>query len=231
MNYAENKNQNNPMSFTLGRECLKYLVKLYGIKEINIPYYLCEAVRHALVEEECKPIFYHIDNNFMPDKEFSEDEYILYPNYFGICGQNAQNLAQKYPKLIVDNAHAYYDKPTGFACFNAGHKFGYKYSYLWLKNSPLQNIDIIKNDKILRKNEFLKLHEKYSSQNLLNIDTESIIAPFVYPLLIKSADEADKIVRFLNQEGKTIYRYWNQLPKNFNEYKFYSRLVPIPIIN
>ena len=148
-----------------------------------------------------------------------------------VYAQNAQNLAQKYPKLIVDNAHAYYDKPTGFACFNAGHKFGYKYSYLWLKNSPLQNIDIIKNDKILRKNEFLKLHEKYSSQNLLNIDTESIIAPFVYPLLIKSADEADKIVRFLNQEGKTIYRYWNQLPKNFNEYKFYSRLVPIPIIN
>ena len=39
-----------------------------------------------------------------------------------------------------------------------------------------------------------------------------------------------KVVEKLKKEGKTVYRYWNPLPKNYNEYKFYSRLVPIPIL-
>lgn len=220
------------LTFNLAREALGYIVNKYKVKEMRIPYYLCEVVRHTLVNEGCKPVFYHIDNNFFPTEEFNKDDYILYPNYWGICGKNVNKLAEKYPNLIVDNAHAYYDKPSGFACFNAGHKFGYKESYLWLSDEKLKVSDNpeIKYDKdiLIRKELFLGIHEKYKTTNLLNIDTDSI--PFVYPYLAADIKDADNLVKILKKEGKIVYRYWHPLPKSFCEYKFYSKLVPIPIL-
>lgn len=232
--------------FDLARDCLRYLVKRFGIKEMYIPYYLCDTVRHTLVEVGCKPLFYHIDDDFFPKFPVSplpagegagvrgqrrRQEYkpfILYPNYFGICGENVKKLARNYSKLIVDNAHAYYDEPMGFACFNAGHKFGFEKSRLWIKTASAQNEiqkEIVPKS---RRETFLALHQKYSDRNLLNIDTKVITAPFVYPCLLSTIEEADILAKELKSEGKTIYRYWNPLPESYSEYKFYSRLVPIP---
>ena len=218
------------LTFNLGREALRHIIRTYGIKQMHIPYYLCDAVRHTLVEENCKPLFYHIDDNFFPSEDFPKEDFILYPNYWGVCGNNTEKLVNIYPKLIVDNAHAYYDKPSGFACFNAGHKFGYEKSVLWLtENNPNAAADIIidKNAK-QRQKIFSELHKKYKSANLLNIDINAV--PFVYPFLAQTTEDADNLVKQLKEEGKTVYRYWNPLPKSFLEYKFYSRLVPIPVL-
>ncbi len=217
--------------FNLGRDALEYLVKEFNIKEMHIPYYLCDVVRHTLVKNGCSPIFYHIDNSFYPAKEFDKNDYILYPNYWGVCGNNVKKLINIYPKLIIDNAHAYYDKPSGFACFNAGHKFGFKDSYLWINNnSGIEETQYCaaQTGKEERKNIFLELHKKYGKTNLLDIDTEC--SPFVYPYLANSIEKADELAKNLKEEGKTVYRYWSPLPKSYNEYKFYSRLVPIPIL-
>ena len=215
-----------------GHEALEKIIKKYNIKEMHIPYYLCDVVRHTLVKEGCKPKFYHIDDNFYPNKFFPDEDFILYPNYWGICSKNVKKLVSIYPKIIVDNAHAYFDEPKGFACFNAGHKFGYKNSYLWINDGSIKSDNKIiiegENDILPRKHKFLELHEKYKKTNLLNINTDSI--PFIYPFLAETIEEADNLVKILKEEGKTIYRYWNTLPENFPEYKFYSRLVPIPIL-
>lgn len=213
----------------LARDCLMYLVKRFHIRQMHIPYYLCDAIRHSLVEAGCKPLFYHIDDEFSPDCDFNKNDYILYPNYFGICGENTKKLADIYPKLIVDNAHAYYDEPMGFACFNAGHKFGFEKSQLIIKKSTLTLDKSMCEDARTRKKRFSEIHKRFSVLNNLNINIASVVAPFVYPCLLKTEDEADKLAAILKSEGKVIYRYWNPLPKNFNEYKFYSRLVPIPI--
>ena len=218
------------MKFDLARNALRYLVKSEKITEISVPYYLCDVVRHTLFEEKCKIKFYHIDDNFMPDCDFEENEYILYPNYFGVFGRNVLDLAEKYKNLIVDNAHSYYDKPIGFACFNAGHKFGQKDSLLWIKNNNKEEDFFV--DKSLaqqRKNKFTELSEKYNSQNLIKFNPGEEYFPFVYPFLAESEEKADMLAKKLQQEGKIIYRYWNPLPTNYNEYKFYSRLVPIPL--
>lgn len=34
--------------------------------------------------------------------------YIVYNNYFGICGKNVEVLLKQYRNLIVDNAQAFY---------------------------------------------------------------------------------------------------------------------------
>lgn len=217
--------------FKRAHNCLEFLIQKYRIKELHIPYYLCDVIRHTAYKQECKTLFYHIDDNFLPTTEFSDKSYILYPNYFGICGKNITRLSEQYPKIITDNAHAFYDLPKGFACFNSGVKFNQgENAYLWIKDAENDKIcDIDMSQKQKCRNRFLELHKTYSGINQLNIEINDDMFPFCYPLLADTIESANRIVKKLNKQGLTIYRYWNNLPKNFNEYKFYSRLVPIPI--
>ena len=72
-------------------------------------------------------------------------------------------------------------------------------------------------------------YHKKLLDNQLKIDIQQNTVPFCYPYLAPTIELADKLVEKLTKDGKTIYRYWNNLPKTYNEYKFYSRLVPIPL--
>ena len=213
--------------FDYARNALRYLINEYKIQELHIPYYLCEVIRHSVFKEGCKTRFYHIDDNFMPAKEFSKEAYILYPNYFGICDNNVKELVNTYPNLIVDNAHAFYAQPSGFASFSSARKFIPTKKEAYLYFSDEKNINM---PDICRRKHFLQLHEIYKTTNLLNINLTDEAIPFCYPYLASSILEADKLVKYLKKQDKTIYRYWEQLPKTYNEYKFYSRLIPIPIV-
>lgn len=217
------------MKFRYARDAFGYLIQKYEIKEVYMPYYLCDVMRHTAVTHGAKPVFYHIDDDFQPVQDFPLDAYVLYPNYFGICAKNVEKLAMLYPKLIVDNAHAYFEKPSGFACFNSAKKFlpVKEGANLWIKDVCEECLSSEKPD-FLRREMFLKYHKKLSD-NELNIDISDSCIPFCYPYLAPSVEIADKLVEKLTADGKTIYRYWNNLPKSYNEYKFYSRLVPIPL--
>lgn len=105
-----------------GRNCLRYIVKAYQIREINIPYYICPVIWQTLKEENIKIKFYHIDMNFMPVKNFDSEEYVLYPNYFGICGNQSYRLSLIYKNLILDNAHAFFAPKRGLAAFYSPRK-------------------------------------------------------------------------------------------------------------
>ncbi len=213
--------------FNYARNALRYIINRIKIEEIYIPYYLCDVIRHAIFAENCKPIFYHIDDNFMPAQEFPINSFILYPNYFGICDKNVENLVNIYPKLIVDNAHAFYAKPCGFASFNSERKFRNVKdgAYLFLSNEN-SNFE----PDLFRRKCFDFYHNKLKQTNLLNIDIPKTSIPFCYPYLAFDIKEADNLVKELKAKGLTIYRYWNRLPESYNEYKFYSRLVPIPLL-
>ncbi len=105
------------------RNCLRYLVRVLGITKIYIPYYICPVVWQSLRKENVKILFYHIDKNFFPTICFNENDYILYPNYFGICNKNSEYLALKYKNLILDNSQAFYGSKTGLASFLSPRKF------------------------------------------------------------------------------------------------------------
>ena len=106
-----------------GRNALRYIVRLYKIKEIFVPAYTCQFVWLVLMEEGCKINFYHIYKNFMPITEFDKNSYIIYNNYFGICDNQINQLKQKYKNLIIDNAQAFYSQQMGLASFYSIRKF------------------------------------------------------------------------------------------------------------
>lgn len=111
------------VALNTARNCLRYLIRTYNIKKINVPYYTCPVIIEAIEKEDCEIEFYHIDEYFIPEKSFSNEDYILYTNYFGICAENVKTLSKKYRNLIIDNAQAYYMPKYGLASFNSARKF------------------------------------------------------------------------------------------------------------
>lgn len=163
----------------LARNSLRYIIKTYNIKQLHIPYYLCNVIRQSIVREYCKPIFYHIDDNFLPDRDFNKDDFVLYPNYFGICGENVNLLSEKYKNLIVDNAHSFYSEPKGLACFNSARKFFniYNGSVLWIKNKGIninykteefKSISDDENEKIKSEILFMKKEPAFVQSDFLS---------------------------------------------------------------
>lgn len=116
-------NIGNAIALNSARNCLRYIIKAYDIKEICVPYYTCPVVYEAIKKEHCKINYYHIDNNFMPIGDFDKENFILYTNYFGVCAKNVKMLAKKYKNLIVDNAQAFYMPKYGLTSFNSIRKF------------------------------------------------------------------------------------------------------------
>lgn len=254
------------------RNCLRYIIKAYNISNIYVPYYICPTVKTALRKEDIKIKFYHIDKNFMPVCKFNENDFILYPNYFGICTNNIEYLEKKYKNLIVDNAHSFYSKPYGLASFNSLRKFfqpnygikdgaylytdkildttfetasnyqicDYSFENIVKNENKLDEEDIkiiskttenlIKNidfekEKERRLSNFYEYHKIYSDKNELKINLQKDEPPFVYPLLTKDEELGYK----LEKQGLMIFRYWQGIPKHFEEYDFYKYLIPIPI--
>lgn len=117
------KNTRDAIALNSARNCLRYIIRAYKIKEIFLPYYTCPVVWQAVRKENCRINFYHIDENFMPEKEFEKEDYVLYTNYFGVCGKNVKKLAAKYKNIIIDNSQAFYVPKYGIASFNSIRKF------------------------------------------------------------------------------------------------------------
>lgn len=116
-------NIGNAIALNSARNCLRYIIRAYGIKEIFLPYYTCPVVWQTVKKEDCRVNFYHIDENFMPEKEFEKNDYVLYTNYFGVCGKNVKKLSAKYKNIIIDNSQAFYMPKYGIASFNSIRKF------------------------------------------------------------------------------------------------------------
>lgn len=116
-------NKYETVKLNTARNALFYIIKAFKIQELYMPYYLCPSMRITAVKANCKLKFYHIDKQFMPVVDFPLNAFILYPDYFGVCSFNIELLAPKYTNLIVDNAHAFFNKPKGIAAFNSLRKF------------------------------------------------------------------------------------------------------------
>ncbi len=116
-------NIGSSVALNCARNCLRYVIKAFDIKEIYLPFYTCPVVWQSVQKENCKIKFYHIDENFYPVQSFPENAYILYTNYFGINAKNVKSLATEYKNLIVDNSQAFYMPKYGIASFNSIRKF------------------------------------------------------------------------------------------------------------
>lgn len=107
----------------LCRSAFRYIVRALGINEIYIPRYTCNVVADAIAKENCKIQNYDIDHDLMPLQEIPTEAFVIYNNYFGVCGHKVEEMARIYPNLIVDNAQAFYSAPDCRAAVYSPRKF------------------------------------------------------------------------------------------------------------
>ncbi|MFF5993406.1 hypothetical protein AAGS61_01470 [Lysinibacillus sp. KU-BSD001] len=91
-----------------------YLLQAKGIRKVYMPYYLCYAVSHKLVTNGYEVEYYSIHPDFSPmiSHVMDEDEIIYIVNYFGqLTNEKISSLKEKYKQIIVDNTHAFFQKP------------------------------------------------------------------------------------------------------------------------
>lgn len=111
-----------------GRNCLRYMIQMNHIKEIWIPYYICNSVIDACRKEKCIVKYYNITAGFLPDLDRVEKQDWLYiVNYFGQLRHSTLKKIQKqYPNVIIDNSQAFFCKPLSGAAaiYNCRKFFG-----------------------------------------------------------------------------------------------------------
>ncbi len=103
------------ISLNTARNALVYIVKARKIRKIYIPYLLCDSVALACDREKIKYEYYHTDERFRPifDRILRDDEYLYVVNTYGqISNEDIINLRDKYKRIIVDNIHAFFQKPV-----------------------------------------------------------------------------------------------------------------------
>ena len=123
LEYGHNPLYHNGVYLNSGRTALRYIIRKLGIRKLHIPYYTCPVVNQAIEAEGCRIEQYELDADFMPARDFSLNDFVVYNNYFGVCGKKVAELSARYPNLIVDNAQAFYSRQIGRAAFYSPRKF------------------------------------------------------------------------------------------------------------
>ncbi len=97
-----------------GRNCLAYLIELKDIKEIYMPYFLCDSVRETCKKYGVICRYYHIDEYFRPIINFDLDDktFFYVVNYYGqLADDYILQLKKDYANIIIDNVQAFFSKP------------------------------------------------------------------------------------------------------------------------
>lgn len=105
---------NDAIALNCGRNCLAYLIEARQIKKIYLPFLICSSVEDICQKYNVSIQYYHIDKQFLPCRDFSlkNDEYFYLVNYYGQLNNETIGIYyKKFPRLIVDNAQAFFQKP------------------------------------------------------------------------------------------------------------------------
>ena len=93
-----------------GRYALEYILKARKYSKVYLPYYICASVLQPFKRLNVAYVFYHINELLEPSVELhpSEDEAVLYVNYFGLKNQVSDNFCFNYHNTILDHTQAFY---------------------------------------------------------------------------------------------------------------------------
>ena len=96
-----------------GRAALRYLIEQRGIRKLALPDHLCDVVTQVCRECGVETRVYPVGEDLRPVPPAIEaDEWLYLVNYYGqLTREELTALHARYPRLIVDNAQAYFDLP------------------------------------------------------------------------------------------------------------------------
>lgn len=143
-----------------GRFCLEYVLRCKKYRKVYVPYFTCDSVVEPMEKLNIQYEFYHIDSDYkVTDKiELSEDEALLYTNYWGIQDDYCAVLAGRYKhQLMLDYTQAFYSKPIdGIDTFYSCRKFFGVPDGGYLYTDVKANFDIEQDESYVRMDSLVK---------------------------------------------------------------------------
>lgn len=102
------------LALSSGRACLSYLIEQRGIRKIALPDFNCGVVAEACRAYGVRTRTYRVGLDFRPEEiGTEEDEWLYLVNFYGqLTEKELRSFSARFPKLIVDNAHAYFTPPV-----------------------------------------------------------------------------------------------------------------------
>lgn len=84
-------------------------------KRIWVPYYICDSMLAPLYKSNIEVRFYSLNRDFsIKDKIIlGENDFLLYVNYFSVCGKVQDDILSKFNKqqVIFDHSQAFFARP------------------------------------------------------------------------------------------------------------------------
>lgn len=108
--YQGNMLHEDGIKLDSGRNCLAYLIKAKGIKQIVMPSFLCESIFEVCEKYGVKIRYYEIGADFHPVRIRTEaDEFLYLMNYYGqLLPNDIIYYKNTHNNVIVDNTHDYF---------------------------------------------------------------------------------------------------------------------------
>lgn len=103
------------LALSSGRSCLSYLIEQREIRKILLPDFLCDVVTKVCQERGVTVRRYPVGENLRPPEGLQpeEGEWLYLVNYYGqLAKEELLSWAKDSPRLIVDNAQAYFSAPV-----------------------------------------------------------------------------------------------------------------------
>ena len=102
------------LALNSGRAALAYLIEQREIRAMALPRFVCDVVRDVRLAHGVELRLYGTDLRLSPpDVEPKEGEWLYVVNWYGRMGQETLSaLAARCPRLIVDDAQAYFAPPV-----------------------------------------------------------------------------------------------------------------------
>ena len=140
------KRYENVLTFNTAKAAIKLIKATVNMDSILIPYYLCPNVISELKKNFTHITFYHIDHNLLPLVEVQSDTLIYIVDYFGIKDYAINRFIKKHKStyFIVDNAHAFFNKPilrnNVFTIYSCKKFFGVPDGAYLISKIPIKQI-------------------------------------------------------------------------------------------
>ena len=98
-------------ALSTGRACMMVMLRHLAPSRVHVPFYTCDAALEPFVRLGIETTFYALDESLFPQKlpDLVEGEYILWIDYFGVCGEHTQRIKERFgAKALLDDTHAFF---------------------------------------------------------------------------------------------------------------------------
>ena len=114
-------------ALSTGRACLMVILDQLRPKRVYVPFYTCDATLEPFSQLGIETLSYGLDESLFPDHlpVLERGEYLLWTDYFGICGAHTERLKQEFGVcLLIDDTHNFFcEGHAGHWSFTSARKY------------------------------------------------------------------------------------------------------------